>query len=406
MILLLAFLGIVFLKKNKLPEALENFNPDLLVLKLFEKMSETMNKNALELVEKFGSLETKLSENMGQLSLKSANSLSDFQTKLRELLVNDFRQIRLLMDEKLKEINEKVNENITTNFKKTDETFQKIIERITKIDEAQKKMEELSKNVISLQNVLTDKKARGAFGEVQLQQILTSVFGEKNDDLFKEQFSLPNNTRVDAVILFPEPTGMVCVDSKFPLENYQRMLEAKTEEEKKNLSKIFSQNLKKHIDDISSKYIIKGITAENAILFLPAEAIFAEIHGYHPDIVDYAHKKKVLITSPTTLLAVCNMVQVSIQQLEIKRNAQSIYEELESLSKEFSRYQGRWRSLSNSIERVYKDTKEVEITSGKIIKRFDEISSGRPKIEAASSTRIEDDVLEEIWEEKDQQNLL
>ena len=178
-----------------------------------------------------------------------------------------------------------------------------VIERLSKIDEAQKKIETLSSDIVSLQSILTDKKTRGIFGEVNLKHILTSVFGEKNDKIFRLQYTLSTGVIADSVVFAPEPLGTIAIDSKFPLEHYQLMVDKKlTQDMRDYYEKLFKQDMKKHIDAISSKYIISGETTDQAILFLPAEAIFAEINAYHQDIIDYAYKKRVWITSPTTLI--------------------------------------------------------------------------------------------------------
>lgn len=165
------------------------------------------------------------------------------------------------------------------------------MERLSKIDEAQKKIDNLSTDIVSLQGILTDKKSRGIFGEINLKHILVSVFGEKNDKIYKLQYTLPNSYIADAMLFTPEPLGTIAIDSKFPLENYQIMVDKNNSNaERNNAEKQFKIDVKKHIDAISSKYIIPGLTSNQAIMFLPAEAIFAEINAYHSDLVEYAYK--------------------------------------------------------------------------------------------------------------------
>ena len=253
-----------------------------------------------------------------------------------------------------------------------------MLERLSKIDEAQKKIEALSSNVVSLQDILTDKKSRVIFGEIQLYQILSSVFGEKNDKLYQKQYKLSNGTIVDSIIFTPEPLGNIAVDSKFPLENYRKMYNNELSQiERENARKDFVSDLKKHIDAISSKYIIKNETSEQAILFLPAEAIFAEINAYHTDIIEYAYKKNVRIASPTTLISVLTVIQVTMTNLERDKYANIIQQELEKLNVEFTRYRTRWDNLQKDIEKVSKDVKEINTTSNKISKRFVEISNAK-----------------------------
>jgi DNA recombination protein RmuC len=179
----------------------------------------------------------------------------------------------------------------------------------------------------------------------------------------------------DAVLYVPEPVGMLCIDSKFPLENYQRMIDMKNSEgERKQYTRDFKSNVKKHINDISSKYIIQGQTSDQAIMFIPAEAIFAEINAYHQDLLDYAAEKKVWLTSPTTLMSVLSTVQVVLRNLEREKYAGIIHDELNKLGKEFKLYKDRWESLAKNIKRVSDDVDKINITSNKIEQKFDRIS--------------------------------
>jgi len=302
----------------------------------------------------------------------------DFQHVITKQLVSMNEKITKDMQVKLDEISDRVRENLDQGFKKTNETFTSVIERLAKIDEAQKKIESLSHNVVSLQDVLTDKKSRGIFGEVQLNQILNSVFGEKNDKVFKLQYKLSNGTICDSIIFLPEPTGNIVVDSKFPLENFRKMFDlAFSDAERKEFVKEFKLNLKKHIDDIASKYIVSGETTDQAILFLPAEAIFAELYAYHPDIIEYAQAKKVWVTSPTTFMAMLTTIQVVIQNIERSKYTNVIHQELNKLAEEFSRYKKRWDNLASHIDTVSKDVTEIHTTTEKITSRFSHISEVR-----------------------------
>jgi len=273
-------------------------------------------------------------------------------------------------------INDKVNERLDESFNKTNRTFTSILERLSRIDEAQKKIDILSTDIVSLQSILTDKKSRGIFGEVNLKHILVSIFGERNDNIYRLQYTFSNNTIADAVIFAPEPLGTVAIDSKFPLENYQIMVDKNRSQMERLLAeKQFKIDVKKHIDAISQKYIIPGVTSNQAIMFLPAEAIFSEINAYHVDLVEYAHKKSIWITSPTTLISTFTVVQVLLKNMERDKYTSIIHDELNKLGLEFSRYKERWDKLSRSIETVNKDVESIHITTDKISKRFESISS-------------------------------
>lgn len=345
---------------------------EAVIMQRFENHKEVTKLQVSEIIEeKF----RKITLEQQQTTQYIIEKFSVFQQSITEQLMRMNEKINKEMEIKLNEISDRVRENLDQGFKKTNETFNNVIERLAKIDEAQKKIESLSSNVVSLQDVLTDKKSRGIFGEVQLNQILTSVFGEKNDKVYKIQHKLSNGSICDSILFLPEPTGHIVVDSKFPLENFRRMFDLSfTDLERKEFSKDFKINLKKHIDDISNKYIITGETTDQAILFLPAEAIFAEIYAYHADIIEYAHNKKVWLTSPTTFMAMLTTIQVVIQNIERSKYTNIIHQELNKLADEFGRYKKRWDNLASHIETVSKDVKDIHTTTEKITSRFSQIS--------------------------------
>ena len=316
--------------------------------------------------------ESNITERLGKLELSMMKEMGDFKIDLNK----DFNELNEKIEKRLLLINEKVNERLDENFEKTNKTFMNVIERLTKIDEAQKKIENLSTDIVDLQSILTDKKTRGIFGEINLKHILTSVFGEKNDNIYKLQYTLSTGVIADSVLFAPEPLGTICIDSKFPLENYQMMVDKKISEEKRNsYEKLFKQDMKKHIDAISSKYIISGETADQAILFLPAEAIFAELNAYHQEIINYAYKKRVWIPSPTTLISTLTVIQMIINNIERDKYTSIIHEELNKLGLEFARYRERWDKLAKSIQSVNKDVENVYITTDKISKKFESINN-------------------------------
>lgn len=319
--------------------------------------------------------ESNITERLGRLETSITKEVGDFKNDFGRTLTDDFTKLNERIEFKLNAINEKVNLRLDDNFEKTNKTFTSVLERLSKIDEAQKKIESLSSDIVSLQGVLTDKKSRGIFGEVNLKHILSNIFGEKNDAIYKMQYSFTNGTIVDAVLFAPLPLGTIGIDSKFPLEHYQLMVDKKLSQVEREINeKEFKSDVKKHIDAIASKYIIPSVTADQAIMFLPAEAIFAEINAYHQDILDYANKKRVWITSPTTLMSTLTVVQMIVKNMERDKYASIIQEELTKLSVEFSHYRDRWDKLSRSIQTVSKDVESVHITTEKITKRFDSIN--------------------------------
>ena len=339
-------------------------------------LSKNHTENSQLLTESMNNAIQKLSMGLSENNTVLTGVMTENNNQLIKNINENFEKLNQKMENRLDFMNTKVEERLSKGFEETTKTFGNVLERLSKIDEAQKKIEALSSNVVSLQDVLTDKKSRGIFGEVQLYQILASVFGEKNDKLYQKQYRLSNGTIVDSIIFTPEPLGNIAVDSKFPLENYRKMYNNELSQmERKNARKDFVNDLKKHIDVISSKYIIKNETSEQAVLFLPAEAIFAEINAYHTDIIEHAYKKNVRIASPTTLISVLTVIQVITTNMERDKYASVIQHELEKLNIEFGRYQTRWNSLQKDIEKVSKDVKDITTTSNKISKRFTEISN-------------------------------
>ena len=339
-------------------------------------LSKNHTENSQLLTESMNNAIQKLSMGLSENNTVLTGVMTENNNQLIKNINENFEKLNQKMENRLDFMNIKVEERLSKGFEETTKTFGNVLERLSKIDEAQKKIEALSSNVVSLQDVLTDKKSRGIFGEVQLYQILASVFGEKNDKLYQKQYKLSNGTIVDSIIFTPEPLGNITVDSKFPLENYRKMYNNELSQiERKNARKDFVNDLKKHIDVISSKYIIKNETSEQAVLFLPAEAIFAEINAYHTDIIEHAYKKNVRIASPTTLISVLTVIQVITTNMERDKYASVIQHELEKLNIEFGRYQTRWNSLQKDIEKVSKDVKDITTTSNKISKLFTEISN-------------------------------
>ena len=337
----------------------------LVVLVLFLIIKVSQNKhNDTVITERLAKFETNMVKEIGDFKYDFSNSLKE-----------DFNLLNDRVERRLFDINEKVNERIDENFEKTNKTFSNVLERLSKIDEAQKKIDSLSSEIVSLQSVLTDKKTRGIFGEVNLNYILANVFGENNKQVYELQKHLSNGFIADAVIYAPKPLGMMCIDSKFPLENYERMIDKNlSKEEREYRTKLFKTDVKKHIEAIHSKYIIAGETASQAILFLPAEAIFAELNAYHPDLLKEAYQKRVWITSPTTLMSTLTTIAMIIKNMERDKYAKIIQMELNKLAVEFSRYKERWDKLSRSIDTVSKDVKDIHSTTEKITKRFDSIN--------------------------------
>jgi DNA recombination protein RmuC len=379
-VVLLVIILIISLKKN-------NQKEDHIVEDIKDNLKEENYKLSNTIIKEYGDLKVELATSIGKGSKENIKDLNEFKEGLNKDILDNFQALNIKIEEQMERINKKVEYRLNEGFEKTNLTFTNIVERLTKIDEAQKNIEKLSTDVASLQHVLTDKKTRGTFGEVQLNQILTSIFGENNKKVFETQATLSNGKIVDVLLHVPDPMGDLAIDSKFPLENYRRMVDKdSTDALRTEATRKFKTDLKKHVDDIATKYIIPTETSDQAVMFIPAEAIFAELNAYHQDIIDYAQRKRVWIASPTTLMSLLTTVQVLLRNVERDKYSKVIQEELIRLGDEFKRYQSRWDKLSRSIDTVNKSVKDIHTTSNKIGKRFEEISN----VKITESTQIDE----------------
>jgi DNA recombination protein RmuC len=321
-------------------------------------------------------------QKLAELGTALQKLLGDQARADQELLLNTLRSnsqqlgvsietMTRAVDGRLEQISGKVTERLDEGFKKTNETFVNVMTRLAVIDEAQKKIENLTGSVVSLQELLGDKRARGAFGEVQLEALVRNVMPSNS---FEFQFTLSNGNRVDCVLKLPEPTGLVAVDSKFPLENYRRMLDlSATESERNSAKQQFRIDVKKHVDDIREKYIIANETSDGAVMFVPAEAVFAEIHAYHPELVEHANARRVWIVSPTTLMAILNTARAVLKDVETRKQIHVIKEALARLAKDFVLFDERMKKLADHIRLANKDVDEIQVSSRKITQRFEQI---------------------------------
>jgi len=291
-------------------------------------------------------------------------------------------------DERLKDISGQVDKRLNEGFEKTTATFADVVKRLAMIDEAQKKITELSGSVVSLQEVLADKRSRGAFGEVQLNSLVRNVMPENS---FSFQHTLSNNTRVDCMLFLPEPSGSIGIDSKFPLESFRKMTDLECGDvDRQNAEKQFKKDIKKHINDIAGKYIISGETSDGAVMFIPAEAVFAEIHAHHYDLVEDAQRARVWLVSPTTLMAVLTTARAVLKDSDTRKQVHLIQEHLVTLAKDFSRFQTRMDNLSKHINQASKDVNDVNTSAKKISSRFEKIEKVELLDEVSEASIVED----------------
>jgi DNA recombination protein RmuC len=303
--------------------------------------------------------------------------------RLSEALGKTSEQLRSTVETRLDQISGHVTERLDEGFKQTNETFTSVMTRLATIDEAQKKIDSLTTNMVSLQELLGDKRSRGAFGEVQLEALVRNILPAT---AYAMQYTLGNGNRADCVLRLPPPTGMVAVDSKFPLENFHRMFDRDADDASRVAAqKQFKADVKRHVDDIAGKYILSPETCEGAVMFVPAEAVFAEIHAYHSDIVDYAMQKQVWIVSPTTLMAVLNTARAVLKDIETREQVHVIKHELARLGKDFVRFDERMKKLADHIRQANQDVEEVHVSSRKISQRFARIDAVELDVRQAGS---------------------
>ena len=340
---------------------------------------EQTHRDLNQLGERFGDLRSKLEQRVGEMQGQVLERLSsgtqDINKNVSEALNKSADKLSERVDKltaeterRLREISGQVDERLKQGFEKTTSTFSEVLKRLALIDEAQKRITELSTNVVSLQEILADKRSRGAFGEVQLEALVGNALPEQHIAL---QHTLSNGSRVDCLLRLPPPTGDVCIDAKFPLENYQTMADpASDDNQRLEARRRFKQDIKKHIGDIADKYIIPGETSGGAIMFVPAESVFAEIHAHHGELVRQAHERGVWICSPSTLMAVLTTARAVLRDDALRRQTGLIRQYLIELNTEFGRFRERMNALARHIEKAHDETRRVNITADKISKRF------------------------------------
>lgn len=361
---------------------------DLRLTEIINLIPNEINRLEKDLQNNLSNRDAKILEKVNSGQLATQSLVGDIVHKqmrdVREQISHSFKQhadsltkhLHTLSAEirnQLNSLTQQVNTRLTEGFEKTSTTFIDIVKRLTIIDEAQKKITELSQHVVSLQDILVDKKARGAFGEVQLNSLIANVLPKANYSL---QYTLSNQKRADCILFLPEPTGNLVIDAKFPLEAYQKLHNSAREQHiRKPLEQQFRQDLQKHIKDIAEKYIIPNETADGALMFIPAESVFAEIHANHPEIIALSQKMKVWIVSPSTLMAVLTTARAVIKDDATRRQIHIIQKHLKSLAEDFKRFEKRMDKLNKHIDMAHQDVNEVNTSAKKISHRFEKIEA-------------------------------
>ena len=326
-----------------------------------QKMTDMMNTQQ-SLVGKVDTVSTQQVESSRQMT----ESFGKSQKELSQSLAD-----------RLGKVEAEMNKNLATSSKETAESLAGIKERLGTIDKAQDNIKTLSEQVVSLQHVLDDNPARGAFGEIQLADIVESMLPSF---AYQMQAPLANGKLVDCLIKLPDPPGPISVDAKFPLKAYQEMLGTDDLAERERAGKQLAIDTKKHIRDIAEKYVGQDIdgsrsTAENALMFIPSEAVYGELHAHHPSVIAESHKLKVYLVSPTTLMATLTTVRAILRDVEMREQASVIQKEVGILLKDIGRLDTRVASLDRHFDQAARDIEDIKKSSTKIASRGDRIEA-------------------------------
>ena len=334
--------------------------------------SITSNDPIIDNLNLFGEKIQKLSEGQERLT-GGLQTVSEAQAKAQLSLIN-------MMEERLSKVQLQMNENLSHSSRRTAQSLGDLQQRLATIDKAQEKITKLSGDVLSLQDILSNKQTRGAFGEIQLTDIVSKALPSDGFDL---QATLSNGRRADCLIKLPNPPGPIVIDSKFPLEAYEALRNASSEVETSAAVRLFKTSVRKHIKDISERYIIEGETADGAILFLPSEAVYAELHANYSEIVREGFSARVWIVSPTTCMATLNTMRAILKDARMREQAGAIRKELTSLYQDVDRLGVRVESLDRHFNQAAKDISDIKISADKAGRRakrldnfdFEEIST-------------------------------
>ncbi|MBV2359178.1 DNA recombination protein RmuC [Thalassococcus sp. CAU 1522] len=271
-----------------------------------------------------------------------------------------------LMERRLAEVQERMTENLSGSARSTAQSLGELQHRLVAIDKAQDNITKLSGDVLTLQDILSNKQTRGAFGEIQLHDIVQKALPS---DSYTFQATLSNGRRADCLIHLPNPPGPIAIDSKFPLEAYEALRRAETQEQVNRAAQALRLAVRKHIRDISERYIIEGETADGALMFLPSEAVYAELHANFPEVVRDGFAARVWIVSPTTCMATLNTMRAILKDARMREQAGTIRRELALLFQDVERLGTRVDSLDRHFGQAAKDIADIKISADKAGRR-------------------------------------
>ncbi len=316
-------------------------------------------------------------ERSGRAALES--QLADLSQKLVMLqadLGGRLQQAQSGVNERLDGLGKRLGDGLAEQTEKTGETLKELQTRLAVIDRAQQNIANLSQQVVGLQDILSNKQARGALGEIQLQDIVTSILPRSAYEL---QVTLSRGTRVDCLLKLPNPPGPIAIDAKFPLESYVALREASEERAMVEARRAFRADVVKHLKDIAERYILPGETAESALMFLPSEAVYAEIHSNFRDVIEESYRRRVWIVSPTTLMATLNTVRAVLKDARMREQAGVIQAEVRKLLEDIGRLDDRVGRLNRHFDQTVDDIRQIRISTDKVTRwaeRIEEIELG------------------------------
>jgi len=313
-----------------------------------------------------------LANQMGMLGQR-VQSISDGQQQLAgglnhvsEAQAASQANMLQLLEQRLSQVSGTMNENLQGSARRTAQSLGELQQRLQAIDKAQDNITKLSGDVLSLQDILSNKQTRGAFGEIQLKDIVGKALPA---DSYTWQATLSNGKRADCLIHLPNPPGPIVVDSKFPLEAYEALRNAETQHELNEAARMMRTAVKAHIKAISEKYILDGETADGALMFLPSEAVYAELHSNFPELVREGFSARVWIVSPTTCMATLNTMRAILKDARMQEQAGAIRRELGNLFKDVERLGTRVENLDRHFGQAAKDISEIKISADKAGRR-------------------------------------
>jgi DNA recombination protein RmuC len=309
-----------------------------------------------------------VAELTGQLK-QMTDAQAAANTQLAERLQAQERALAATVDQRLSLLANKVGEQLDKSAKETTTTVGELRERLVRIDAAQKQLGDLGAHMVELRDILSNKQARGAFGEVMLEDLVRQVLPR---DYYDFQCAVGEG-RADCLLKLPNPPGSIVVDAKFPLESWRVLAAAGDDAQRRQAERIFATAMTKHIMDIRDKYIVPGETGEQAMMFLPSEAIYAELHTKHPEIVERSYKERVFIVSPTTMWALLNTVRAVLKDVRMREQAGVIQVEVGRLLEDIGRLDKRVESLQTHFAQAEKDIREIGVSSGKVSARAERI---------------------------------